>query len=885
MWSAVHERSQILRIALHGHSTDTTAPALVPSADTPLAVNGNQLTLTYNENLDPGSVPNVNRFSYTVAGGAATTPTAVRVSGKTVTLTLAAAVDPDQAVTVAYTQPIASENPLRDFAAPHFNLAPTFAAMTVTNITPRGVVPTVRIASNGNISAGSPAGFTVSASTAPAANLDISLVLSQTGGVLTPWSGTVRIAASTTSSTFTTAATASGNSGTVTVTVQAGTGYQVHATAFSATATVTTSGTGPQQARPRTPTVSGNTVTITFTKQLDVTRTPPPPAAFTVTVNGNPVQVTNVELRSVILTLAEQVSEGDELTVQYNQNLAGVNALRDTDGNLLENFVARRSTGGTTQVPRDPLQLALWTDAPAYRAGETVRLYYSLDPQDDRGQYRTFVYLEKAGGGERQWLAPLSAGGQLHAEAVDHRGRPADATFARSLIAADRELAFEGEAPAPGLWQFVLELRPGSDDEQYQEPDEPMHTRRAWARFVVARRYQLLNRAGFHRELRADATLRGDTVYYLGHQLSVRDGATLTLEAGTLVKAWGADTAIIVEPGARIVAEGTPEAPVVLGCSSPVGQREAGCWGGLRILGKAPVTRLQGEAPHVLPPGLAAYGGPDAEDSSGVLRYVRVEFAGAAGDEEGASGPAIGLYGAGSGTVLDHVQARTSLGDGFAFSGGTAVCIHCVASRSGDAGLSWERGWRGGASHLYVQHGDGGVDGLAGANDPQGYDLEPRSLPALSNVTLVHAQPYGRRERKGVALDLSTGSGVRARYLLATRFQGGAVRATARSVLLFEDGESAIAGSLLYFNGHAGRLQLRGGLDAGIEFLYEDPKLRDVRDFANPDPRPKADSPAPPEEGEGYIGAFGPEENWLESWTVFGPESVYDLRERAGEDD
>lgn len=62
-------------------------------------------------------------------------------------------------------------------------------------------------------------------------------------------------------------------------------------------------------------------------------------------------------------------------------------------------------------------------------------------------------------------------------------------------------------------------------------------------------RAQLLNRAGFHREVRADTTLRADTVNHLGHQLAVRDGATLTLEAGTVVRAWGRHTAIVVEPG------------------------------------------------------------------------------------------------------------------------------------------------------------------------------------------------------------------------------------------------------------------------------------------------------------------------------------------------
>ena len=528
-----------------------------------------------------------------------------------------------------------------------------------------------------------------------------------------------------------------------------------------------------------------------------------------------------------------------------------------------------------------PLQLALWTDRPGYRAGETVRLYRTLDPHDDRARYRTFVYLEKAGG-ERRYLAPLYGEPTLRAEAVDSHAIPAAAATARSLSAAEKALVWEGPAPEVGLWQFVMDLRPtgvaGPDEEVDAQRLADRGVRRAWANFTVAEGSQLLGR-GFVREVRTDLTLYSANLYYLGHQLFVHDGATLTIEAGTVVRAWGPHTAIIVEPGGRIVAEGTREAPVVLTCSSPVGQREPGCWAGLRILGKAPVTRLKGVAPGVLPAERPVYGGQEAEASAGVLRYVRVEFAGASGDPE-VPGPAIGLYGAGSGTILDHVQARASLGDGFAFHGGAAVCGHCVASESGNAGLSWERGWRGGATHLYVQHSQGGVDGLAGANDDQGYDLEPRSLPTLSNVTLVHARPYGKRERRGVALRLSAGSGVRARDLLATRFGRAAIEARVRSALLFHEGESSVSGALFYLNGLH---QLRGGIQDAVEFVSRQPKLHDVRDFPNPDPRPKADSPALPDAGEGYIGAFGRRENWLEEWTVFGPESVYDLRERGDE--
>ncbi len=657
-------------------------------------------------------------------------------------------------------------------------------------------------------------------------------------------------------------------------------------------------------------TVSGAEVTLTYDQALDTSSTPAA-TDFVVEVDGNAVSLagTNpvvVNGNAVTLTLASAVTAAQSVTVSYTP---GTNPIRNASGQDAGTIPKRviqtpvgvppppvnpppvtpgdtpsgtPSSGGSSRPPREPvpLQLALWTERPAYRAGETVRLYRTIRPHDDRLRYRTFVYLERADGEERSYLAPLSATDELHPDPVDLRGMPADLARARTLEAADRELAFEGEPPGPGLWQFVMELRPGGPDDQFERSDEPLLTRRAWAKFSVAERTQLLNRSGFDREVRDDLTFSSGTLYILGHQLFVNDGATLTIEAGTVMRAFGAHTAIIVEPGGRIVAEGTREAPVVLTCSAPVGQREPGCWAGLRILGKAPVTRLEGVVPGVLPAERAVYGGTDAEGSAGVLRYVRVEFAGAAADPQVPS-PAIGLYGAGSGTVLDHVQARSSLGDGFAFSGGTAACDHCVASGSGNAGLSWERGWRGGASNLYVQQGRGGGDGLSGGHDEEGHDREPRSLPTLSNLSLVHAMPYDRLSSGAVALRLAAGSGVKAYELLATGFRGGAIDAHVRSAMLFDEGESEVSGALLWTIGSP---LLRNGIRDSVDFSVKNPKLRDVRDFANPDPRPKLVMSTFTFERENYIGAFGWDKNWIEEWTVFGPESVYDLRERDAEE-
>ena len=515
------------------------------------------------------------------------------------------------------------------------------------------------------------------------------------------------------------------------------------------------------------------------------------------------------------------------------------------------------------------------TGSSRVRGWRDVRLYRTLDPHGDRGRYHTLFYLEHVGTDVRLYLAPGSGSDELRDEPVDYRGRPAGAFRAAGLEKAERSLTWEGQIPETGVWHFVMELRPVAS-EGVERQDEPRTTRKAWAKFVVASRSQLLNRRGFDREVTSDLILRSDTIYYLGHQLFVHDGATLTIEPGTLVQAYGRSTAIIVEPGGKIVAEGTREAPVMLTCSLAAGQREPGCWGGLRVLGRAPVTRLEGIAEGVLPAQRPVYGGADANDSSGALSYVRVEFAGAASGPE-ASVPAVGFYGVGNRTAIDHLEVHASLGDSISFTGGTAACDYCVSSWSGGSGLVWERGWQGSASHLYVQHGTGGVDGIVGGNDPEGHDLEPRSLPTLSSVTLVHSYPCGRSEREAIGLCLETGNGVQARDLLVTCFGGGAITARGRSALLFAEGESQISSSLLYLNGTRPlRGRLREGADSGLEFIARDPKLRNVRDFANPDPRPKASSNALPHDRKDYIGAFGAKENWLEEWTFFGHEQNYD---------
>ena len=539
-----------------------------------------------------------------------------------------------------------------------------------------------------------------------------------------------------------------------------------------------------------------------------------------------------------------------------------------------------------------PAMLAIWTDQPGYlRRRDLISVYLAMDPMGERRRFREFIYMENIETGRRQYLVRDGGFARLRDEIVDVRGnspRPLEGERLRHLPPTR---IWRNRVLEPGLWQFVAELR---------SPDTTEIVKRAHAKFVVSPRLPVVIGAdGRDTEISTDTTWTNDVIRSIRHQVFVNAGATLTIEPGTLVVARGPGAVIVVEQGGKIVAQGRPDAPVVMSCDAPLGQRFEGCWGGLVVLGSAPTTRGASVAEGVVPATRPRYGGSDPRDSSGVLQYVRVEFAGA-GARSGAGPAGLGFYGVGSGTLIDHVQSRASAGDGILFSGGTANCTYCVSSGSRDDELAWAHGWQGSAQHLFLQQGpEGGDCAIEGENDELGLDRLPRSAPKLHNLTLVGAslRDPGNGSHGGGIL-LRAGSAVTARNVVAMGFASGAidVRHDARS--LFMDGTSSIDKAIFHANaGGTADDQVNGGIEAMVGFLNEEPKLVNVRYQASPDPRPMLGSPAlavgtgavPPSDGAldtsaQYIGAFG-DLNWLEEWTVFGPESDYDMREVESTDD
>src|SRR5262249_25853283 len=158
--------------------------------------------------------------------------------------------------------------------------------------------------------------------------------------------------------------------------------------------------------------------------------------------------------------------------------------------------------------------------------------------------------------------------------------------------------------------------------------------------------------------------------------------------------------------------------------------RFAGCWAGVVLNGRAPVNVPGGE---VLTEGLdnVPFGGSDADDSSGLLRYVRIEFGGGFGLLDSGL---LTLNAVGRGTVIDHVHVNRGLGDGVALFGGNAKMKYLSATAMADDGLDWQIGYTGALQYGFVAH-DGtnmdldGSNSLEGENNEASENLEPRSNP------------------------------------------------------------------------------------------------------------------------------------------------------------
>ena len=258
-----------------------------------------------------------------------------------------------------------------------------------------------------------------------------------------------------------------------------------------------------------------------------------------------------------------------------------------------------------------------------------------------------------------------------------------------------------------------------------------------------------------------DITLTNNTTWvlsggvFIGNKDATDNSNTITIEAGTRIVGSGGVDLLVISRGARIIAEGQPYAPIVMTGPKTVPEgASSGDWGGLVLNGFAPINTCDVQPCTAVGEGNSGtYGGDNPYDNSGVLRYVRVQFAGIKfTDEDELNG--IAFQGVGNGTVVDYVQVHRNADDGVEFFGGTVNAKHVIITHAEDDSIDWTQGWTGGLQYGIVQQvDDQTIDtdrGIEADNLEQDNDATPRSQPRLANVTLIgRAGELGMNPRRG----------------------------------------------------------------------------------------------------------------------------------------
>ena len=257
--------------------------------------------------------------------------------------------------------------------------------------------------------------------------------------------------------------------------------------------------------------------------------------------------------------------------------------------------------------------------------------------------------------------------------------------------------------------------------------------------------------------INADSTLRKGNTYILKGLVYIVGNHTLTIEAGTTIKGSfsGSDVAsLIITRGSKIMAQGTPTEPIVFTSASP--NPQSGDWGGIVICGKAGYNlsyngvnglyQVEGGIDNANGDGLAGSGDavaptPVDNDNSGVLSYVRIEYAGYAfqPDKEINS---LTMAAVGSGTTIDHIQVVYAKDDAYEWFGGSVNCKFLIAYKTQDDDFDTDNGYKGKVQFGLVIRDSVIADistseAFESDNNAAGTTATPKTNAIFSNITAI----------------------------------------------------------------------------------------------------------------------------------------------------
>ncbi|MFK7750831.1 MAG: multidrug transporter [Kordia sp.] len=237
-----------------------------------------------------------------------------------------------------------------------------------------------------------------------------------------------------------------------------------------------------------------------------------------------------------------------------------------------------------------------------------------------------------------------------------------------------------------------------------------------------------------------DLDLDANNTYKINGSLIMASGTTLRIPAGMTIEALasGSDVYVAISQGATIEAIGTASEPIIF--TSDASAPTAGDWGGLIILGSAPINSVAGNATATSEIASLPYGGTDATDNSGTIRYVRIQYSGGSADGQSENN-GISFYGVGNGTTVEYVQVYEGKDDGFEFFGGTVNADYISVVNAEDDSIDWTEGYTGTITNAYVKHGPSHDKGIEadGFNTDIGNNSNPIyfSSPTVNNLTII----------------------------------------------------------------------------------------------------------------------------------------------------
>jgi hypothetical protein len=253
-------------------------------------------------------------------------------------------------------------------------------------------------------------------------------------------------------------------------------------------------------------------------------------------------------------------------------------------------------------------------------------------------------------------------------------------------------------------------------------------------------------------DITGTVTLDQNTIYLMQGYNIVRAGGKIVIPEGTLIKGdFTSKGTLIIERGGIIYANGTAQRPIVFTSNQPAGTRLPGDWGGIIILGRSGIGTASGADSAIIegfPAGVNFYYGGQPiiqDDSSGVLRYVRLEYPGV--NQTAQPGNEINgltMGGVGSRTVLEYIQVSYCGDDSFEWFGGTVNAKYLVSIGAVDDDFDCDNGFRGKIQFGLIAR-DSAVSDVSGShmfelsnnsNSPANFN-SPRMRAIFSNITAI----------------------------------------------------------------------------------------------------------------------------------------------------